>query len=369
MTSVSVPAWAWALLAILLVVCLAIDLVAHRGDHVDSRKRALAWSVAWIAVAVGFGAFVTLQFGRELGEQWFAAYLLEKTLSIDNLFLFVVVFGALAIPRTEQRRVLTWGIVGALVTRAAFIVAGTAALARWHWVTYGFGAILLITAVKLAREPAGHVAKPRTLEWLARWLPSTPVLHGHRFFVKIGGRRLVTPLLVALIAIELADIVFAVDSIPAAFAVTEDRFVLYSSNVFAILGLRALYVVLEHGLERLRYLKVGLVLVLGFAGAKLLAAPWLHVPPLISVAVIAVVIAAVVVASLYASRSAQQVGAPVLDRDELARGGELDAAGNPVGHLVGDPSEPEEARAVANELGLAESRRALDDDARRRGDL
>jgi tellurite resistance protein TerC len=298
MTSLVVPAWAWALLAVLLVICLAIDLIAHRGDHVDSRRRALAWSLVWIGVAVGFGAFVTLQFGGEVGEQWCAAYLLEKTLSIDNLFLFVVVFGALAIPRTEQRRVLTWGIVGALVTRALFILLGTAALERWHWVTYGFGAILLITAVKLAREPAGHAARPRSLDWLARWLPSTPALHGHRFIAKVGGRRLATPLLLALIAIELADILFAVDSIPAAFAVTDDRFVLYSSNVFALLGLRALYVVLEHGLERLRYLKVGLVLVLGFAGAKLLAAPWLHVPPLISVAVIAAVIGAVVLASV-----------------------------------------------------------------------
>ncbi|MEP6862079.1 MAG: TerC/Alx family metal homeostasis membrane protein [Deltaproteobacteria bacterium] len=298
MTSIVVPAWAWALLAVLLLICLAIDLIAHRGDHVDSRRRALAWSVAWIGVAVGFGAFVTLQFGSEIGEQWFAAYLLEKTLSIDNLFLFVVVFGALAIPRTEQRRVLTWGIVGALVTRAVFIVTGTEALARWHWVTYVFGAILLLTAVQLARKPAGHVTRPRTLDWLARWLPSTPSLHGHRFIAKVGGRRVATPLLLALIAIELADILFAVDSIPAAFAVTSDRFVLYSSNVFALLGLRALYVVLEHGLERLRYLKVGLVLVLGFAGVKLIAAPWIHVSPLISVVVIAVVIGAVVLASL-----------------------------------------------------------------------
>jgi len=298
MTSLVVPAWAWALLAVLLLVCLAIDLIAHRGDHVDSRKRALAWSLAWIGVAVGFGAFVTLQFGSDIGEQWFAAYLLEKTLSIDNLFLFVVVFGALAIPRPEQRRVLTWGIIGALVTRGVFIMTGTAALERWHWVTYAFGAILLLTAVKIAREPAGHVGRPRTLDWLARWLPSTPSLHGHRFIAKVGGRRLATPLLFALIAIELADILFAIDSIPAAFAVTSDRFVLYSSNVFALLGLRALYVVLEHGLERLRYLKVGLVLVLGFAGVKLIAAQWIHVPPLISVAVIAVVIGAVVIASL-----------------------------------------------------------------------
>lgn len=302
MSSVLVPAWAWALLAGLLLVCLVIDLVAHRGDHVDSRRRALLWSLGWIGVAVGFGVFVTLKFGGEAGEQWFAAYLLEKSLSIDNLFLFVVVFGALAIPRTEQRRVLTWGILGALGTRMLFIVTGAAALERWHWITYVFGAILVITAFKLAREPAGaHAEKPKSLTWISRWLPSTPQLHGHHFFTRMNGRRVATPLLVALIAIELADIMFALDSIPAAFAVSEDRFILYSSNLFAILGLRALYLVLEDALQKLRYLKVGLVGVLSFAGVKLLVAPWLHVPPLASVAVIVAVIGAVVVASLGAN--------------------------------------------------------------------
>ena len=300
MPSVVVPVWAWALLACLLLVCLAIDLVAHRGDRVDSRRRALVWSAGWIAVAVGFGVFVTAQLGPAAGEQWFAAYLLEKSLSIDNLFLFVVVFGALAIPRSEQRRVLTWGILGALATRALFILTGTAVLARWHWVTYIFGALLLVTAAKLLRETE-PAAQPASLRWLARWIPSTPRLHGHHFITKVNGRRLATPLLVALVAIELADIVFALDSIPAAFAITEDRFILYSSNVFAILGLRALYIVLEHALEELRYLRFGLVAVLGFAGAKLLASPWLHVPPLASVLVIAGVITAVVIASLVSS--------------------------------------------------------------------
>ena len=295
--AIDVPAWAWAVLAILLVLCLVIDLVAHRGDHVDSRRRALAWSAAWIGVAISFGVFVTLRFGGTAGEQWFAAYLLEKSLSIDNLFLFVVVFGALAIPRAEQRRVLTWGILGALVTRALFIITGTEALERWHWITYVFGGILIVTALKLLR-PTDHTQKPKSLGWISRWLPSTPNLHGHHFIARVDGKRVATPLLVAVIAIELADILFALDSIPAAFAVTEDRFILYSSNVFAILGLRALYVVLEHALERLHYLKYGLVLVLGFAGGKLLAAPWIHISPLVSVGVIAVVIGAVVVASI-----------------------------------------------------------------------
>jgi tellurite resistance protein TerC len=326
MSSALVPAWAWALLAALLLVCLVIDLAAHRGDHVDSRRRALLWSLGWIGVALGFGGFVALTFGGEAGEQWFAAYLLEKSLSIDNLFLFVVVFGSLAIPRTEQRRVLTWGILGALFTRMLFIITGAAALERWHWITYVFGTVLVVTAVQLARAPAGaHAEKPRSLTWISRWLPSTPHLHGHHFLARIDGRRMATPLLVALIAIELADIMFALDSIPAAFAVSEDRFILYSSNLFAILGLRALYLVLEDALQKLRYLKVGLVGVLGFAGAKLLVAPWLHVPPIASVSVIVAVIGAVVVASL---------GASARDRSRSRSAREVPRAG----HL--DPRDP-----------------------------
>ncbi|MEO8841315.1 MAG: hypothetical protein ABI591_03905, partial [Kofleriaceae bacterium] len=185
------------------------------------------------------------------------------------------------------------------VTRALFIVTGTEALERWHWITYVFGGILIITALKLLR-PEDHSQKPKSLTWLSRWLPSTPDLHGHHFIARVDGKRVATPLLLALIAIEVADILFALDSIPAAFAVTEDRFILYSSNVFAILGLRALYVVLEHALERLHYLRYGLVVVLGFAGAKLIAAPWIHISPLVSVAVIVGVLGAVVVASLVA---------------------------------------------------------------------
>jgi tellurite resistance protein TerC len=292
-----VPIWAWALLGTLLVGCLAIDLVAHRGDHVDSRKRAIIWSLVWVGVALAFNAFVAMNFGAAAGEQFFAAYLLEKSLSVDNLFLFLVVFGALGIPLTEQRRVLTWGIVGALLTRAVFIVAGVAALHRWHELTYVFGALLLITAVRLARSGGGH-EQPRILGWIERHLPWTPTLHGHRFVTRVSGRLVATPLLIALVAIEVADIVFALDSIPAAFAVTDEPFILYSSNVFAVLGLRALFVVLASALEGLRYLKFGLVAVLAFAGAKMLATSWIVVPPLVSVGVIAVCIAIAVIASV-----------------------------------------------------------------------
>jgi len=301
MTALSVPTWAWALLAVVLAACLSIDLVAHRGDRVDSRRRALAWSGVWVGAALAFNGFVAVRFGAEAGEQFLAAYLLEKSLSIDNLFLFVVVFAALGIPAAEQRRVLTWGIVGALVTRALFIGLGVAALHRWHGLTYVFGAILVITAVKLLRA-SGEPTKPRILGWLERHLPWTSTLHGHHFVARVRGRWLGTPLLVALIAIELTDLVFALDSIPAAFAVTEDTFILYSSNIFAVLGLRALFVVLAGALESLRHLRFGLAAVLAFAGAKMLLASWIVVSPIASVLVIVGCIGATVVTSALAAQ-------------------------------------------------------------------
>ena len=307
MSDLVVPTWAWALLAGVMLVLISIDLFAHRGDRVDSRGRAVVWSVVWVAFAVLFGAFVGAMFGADAAEQYFAAYLLEKSLSVDNLFLFVVIFGALGIARDEQRRVLTWGIIGALVTRGLFIAVGAAVLERWHEVTYVFGAILVITAIKMLRTGDGAAGK--LLPWLERKLPWTPDHAGHHFVVRRAGRWLATPLLVALIAIELTDVVFALDSIPAAFAVSEQPFIVYSSNVFAVLGLRALYVVLVGAIADLRYLKYGLSAVIAFAGLKMLVAHWVVISPLASVAVIALVIAAAVVASVVVSRR-ERAGAP-----------------------------------------------------------
>ncbi|MDB4953646.1 MAG: ygjT [Myxococcales bacterium] len=303
MSSLDVPAWAWALLAGLLLLFVTIDLIAHHGDQVDSRRRAVMWSVIWIGAALAFNGFVALHFGAEAGEQFLAAYLLEKSLSIDNLFLFLVIFGALRIPASEQHRVLTFGIIGALVTRCLFIVGGVAALHRWHEVTYAFGGLLVITALKLLRAPAETTEKPRTLDWLTRHLPWSHELDGHRFVTKHSGRWLATPMLIALIAIEITDVVFALDSIPAAFAVSNDTFILYSSNVFAILGLRALYVVLASALTGLRYLRFGLAGVLAFAGVKMLLASWVTLSPAISVCVIAVMIGVSVIASVIARRN------------------------------------------------------------------
>jgi tellurite resistance protein TerC len=306
MSELVVPAWAWGLLAGVMLLLIAIDLFAHRGDRVDSRRRALVWTVVWIAAAVVFGAAVAVWFGADAAEQYFAAYLLEKSLSVDNLFVFVVVFGALDIPVSEQRRVLTWGIIGALITRAVFIAAGAAILHRWHEVTYVFGAILVITALKLLRGDEGGPS--RLLGWLERHLPWTRERAGHHFIVQRGGRWLATPLLLALLAIELTDVMFALDSIPAAFAVSDEPFVIYSSNVFAVLGLRALYSVLVGALAELRYLKYGLSAVLAFAGAKMLAASWVTISPLASVLVIALVIGVAAGASVWAARRDRRRG-------------------------------------------------------------
>ena len=306
MSELVVPAWAWGLLAGVMLLLIAIDLFAHRGDRVDSRRRALVWTVVWIAAAVVFGAVVAVWFGADAAEQYFAAYLLEKSLSVDNLFVFVVVFGALDIPASEQRRVLTWGIIGALVTRGVFIAAGAAILQRWHEVTYVFGAILVITALKLLRNSEG--GSSRLLAWLERHLPWTRERTGHHFIVQRGGRWLATPLLIALLAIELTDVMFALDSIPAAFAVSDEPFVIYSSNVFAVLGLRALYSVLLGALTDLRYLKYGLSAVLAFAGAKMLAAPWVKISPIVSVVVIALVIGVAAGASVWVARRDRRRG-------------------------------------------------------------
>jgi tellurite resistance protein TerC len=299
--SLDVPVWAWALLALVLVISLSFDLFAHRGDRIDSKKRALTWSLGWIAVALLFNLFVAIHFGLAAGEEFLAAYLLEKSLSVDNLFVFLLVFGALGIPAAEQRRVLTWGIAGAVISRGVLIFVGAAAIQQWHSLLYVFGAILIVAALKLLREPK-PAAENKLVGWLERHIRWTRKLDGHKFVTRIGGRLTATPLLLALIAIELTDVVFAIDSVPAAFAVTEEPFLIYSSNLLAILGLRALYVVLAGALAELKYLRVGLAAVLAFAGGKLLLSSWIALPPVLSVAVIAVLIGVPVALSLVVRR-------------------------------------------------------------------
>ncbi len=287
-------AWLWIGFLAFIVAMLALDLgIFHRSAHAVGRREALAWSAVWAALAVAFAGVVWWLFGPARAQEYLAGWLIEKSLSIDNLFVILMIFTALRIPAEDQHRVLFIGIVSALVLRAAMILGGAALLARFHWLIYVFGAFLLATGVRLWRhrhdapDPEGGGAT----RWLRRVLPTTPRLHGHRFFVREGGSWLATPLFLALCAVELTDVAFAVDSIPAIFAVTSDPFIVFTSNVFAILGLRSLYFVLADLADRFRHLRTGLAAVLVYVGAKMVAAPWVKVPAPLSLAVILAILA------------------------------------------------------------------------------
>lgn len=286
-----------ALIAFLLVLDIA---VVSRGRQ--SLRRAWIWSGVWIGVSLAFGAGLAWRFGAEAGLTYLTAYALEKSLSVDNLFLFAMVFSQTGIPAPLQRRALIWGVAGALVMRAVLIGAGLALVERFQWVIYPFAALLLYGAWGMLGGHANRrekVAEACSLcsSWVARFLPISPVPSGERFTVRKVGRLHATPLLVALVAIETADLVFALDSIPAVFAVTRDPFLVYTSNVFALLGLRALYSVLGDLLGRLRFLRYGLAAMLVFVALKMLLADAVHVPPGVSLAVIAAIFGAAVAAS------------------------------------------------------------------------
>ncbi|MBU8895882.1 hypothetical protein DRW03_09650 [Corallococcus sp. H22C18031201] len=296
------PAWMWWVFWALLLTLLGVDLLAHRGSRGQSRGAALAWTGIWVAVGLAFGGFVWATRGGEAASTYLAAWLIEKSLSLDNLFVFLVIFRGLGVPPALQHPVLFLGIFGALVLRAGFIFAGAAALERWSWVSYVFGAILLVTAWRVLREDPAKQGDSRAVQWLSRRLPVTRELEGSRFVVKREGRWLATPLFLAVVGLEVTDILFAVDSVPAAFSVTHDTFLLYSSNAFAILGLRALYLVIAEAVGSLEYLHYGLAGVLGFAGLKMLLASWVEISPLLSVALIVVLLGAAVGASLRHAR-------------------------------------------------------------------
>lgn len=291
MHSIGSPIHWLGFLAFVLVM-LALDLgVFHRQAHVVKVKEALAWSLVWVALAAVFGGIVYYAFGSERALEFAAGYVIEKALSVDNLFVFVVLFGAFKIPQVSQHRVLFWGVLGALVMRAAFIGAGSVLLERFHWLIYLFGAFLLFTAFKLMREKGGDEKPDSPLDsasyrFLTRILPTSSKLDGQRFFTRENGRRLATPLFMVLILVEVTDLIFAVDSIPAVFAVTSDPFIVFTSNVFAILGLRSLYFVLADFVHRFHYLKPALAIVLGFVGVKMLLMGVYKIPILLSLAVI-----------------------------------------------------------------------------------
>jgi tellurite resistance protein TerC len=328
---VSVPVWAWVAFAAFVIAMLALDLfVLHRRAQEVSLRAAARWTAVWLAIGLGFGGLLWAWAGESTAQAYLAGYLIEKSLSLDNVFVFAVIFAAFAIPARYQHRVLMFGIIGALIMRAAFIVAGVALLAAFHPVIYVFGAVLLYAAVRMLR--GGQHTRPehtrpehgRVLRALRRFLPATEDLRGQRFVVREGGRLLATPLLVALIVIEVTDLIFAVDSIPAILAVTTDTFVVYTSNVFALLGMRALYFLLAGAAARFRYLQPGLAVILAAVAVKLLTADLYDVPAWASPAFIAAVLAVVAILS---SRDRRPAARPAGPRDRSLRPGLRRGAG------------------------------------------
>ena len=282
-----------------VAVLLAIDLgVFHRRPHEVRLREAITWSAIWIGIALLFNAFVWWRSGPQTGTEFLTAYLVEKSLSVDNVFVFVAIFGALAIPPALQHRVLFWGVLSALGMRMAMIVGGAAALQRFHWLIYVFGGILVLSGIKLLVLRGADGPPGSAMQLVRRLVPATDRFDGARFLTRENGRLLATPLLTALIVIELADAVFAVDSVPAVLAVTDDVFIAFTSNALALLGLRSLFFVLAGAVRKFRYLKVGLAGVLIFVGAKMTLAGVVQIPPVVSLAVVVALLAASILVSV-----------------------------------------------------------------------
>jgi TerC family integral membrane protein len=298
--------WAWAAVIGFVLIMLAIDLLVFQKEaHEVTTKEAAIWSGIWITCGLAFGVVIFFWLGHHEASEYMAGYLIEKSLSVDNIFVFALIFAYFQVPAAYQHRVLFWGVLGALVCRAAFIAAGSAILDAAHWTIYIFGAFLVITAIRMLRHGDTQVDPGHNpvLRLMRRFVPMTPEYRSEHFFVREGkkGRRIGTPLLAVLVVIETTDIIFAVDSIPAIFAVTKDTFLVFTSNVFAILGLRALYFLLAGMIGRFVHLKTGLAVVLAFVGVKMLITDLYHVPIWASLAFIAIAIGGSVVLSLRAT--------------------------------------------------------------------
>ncbi|WP_040338838.1 TerC family protein [Candidatus Blastococcus massiliensis] len=300
-----VSLWLWFSVLGLILGMLAIDLFAHRTAHVIAVREAAAWSAVWITIGVAFGAWVWWAHGAEFGQQYFAGYLIEKSLAVDNVFVWAIIFTFFAVPREFQHRVLFFGVLGALVFRGLFIAGGSVLIASFGWILYLFAGFLLWTGVRMIRQRDEHLdpSTSRSLRLFRRYVPMTDAYHGQRFVIRRAGVLMATPLLAVLVLVEITDIIFAVDSIPAIFAVTDEPFLVFTANAFAILGLRAMYFLLADLIHRFVYLKVGLALVLVWVGIKmLLKVDVFYIPTTVSLAVITVLIGGSVVLSLRATR-------------------------------------------------------------------
>jgi tellurite resistance protein TerC len=316
-----VPLWAWLAVLAVILVMLAVDLLAHRKAHVVSVREAATWSAVWVSLGLAFGGVVWWAYGAQAGGEYYAGYLIEKSLAVDNVFVFALIFTYFAVPREYQHRVLFYGVLGALVFRAIFIAGGAVLIENFAWVLYVFGAFLVFTGSQMFTHRNDEMDPSRNpvLRLVRRWVPSTDEYDGQKFWVKRAGKWVATPLFTVLVLVETTDIIFAVDSIPAIFAVTQEPFLVFTSNAFAILGLRAMYFLLADLIHRFIYLKAGLAAILVFVGVKMLLLDLWKVPIWLSLTVIATCITVAVVASLRATREQGPVARDAVpDHDEVA---------------------------------------------------
>jgi tellurite resistance protein TerC len=309
-----VEPWEWAALIGFLLILLLVDLfVFHREAHEIKAKEAAIESIVWITIGCSFGLLMLVAWGGAAAGEYMSGYLIEKSLSVDNVFVWALIFTSFQVPTRYQHRVLFWGIFGALVLRAAFIFAGVALIDRFEWILYVFGAFLLYTAGKLMFG-GDHQVDPqesRTMKVIGRFVPSTADFDGQKLFTRIDGKRLATRLFVVLVIVEATDVLFAVDSVPAVLAVSHEQFIVFASNAFAILGLRALYFLLAGMRARFAYLNEGLAVILAFVGVKMIVAHWWHIPTWFSLVFIALVLVVAVLASAARSRRAADLEAAV----------------------------------------------------------
>jgi tellurite resistance protein TerC len=298
--AIDVSIWWWVGVTAVIIVALLADLfLFHRDAHEVSIREAAWSSTAWIILGLAFGGVMWWQFGGQPAAEYYAGYIIEKSLSVDNIFVFAVIFTYFAVPKHLQHRLLFWGIFGALIFRAIFIALGAAILDRFDWAFVLFGAFLIFTGIKLAvREDEHDVGSNPILKWMRKHIAMTDTYEGQKFWVRRAGKRVATPMVAVLLVIESSDILFAVDSIPAVFAVTKTPFIVFTSNAFAILGLRALYFLLAGAMSKFHYLRYGLAAVLIFVGVKMSVTLWYHLPTWISLIVISVLIASSIVISL-----------------------------------------------------------------------
>jgi tellurite resistance protein TerC len=302
---VNVPLWVWIVLLGVIVAMLAVDLLLHRQAHEIALREAAIWSSIWVSIGLIAGGVIWWFYGADFGLQYYSGYIIEKSLSVDNVFVWAVIFTFFAVPKQYQHRVLFFGVIGALVLRAIFIAGGSALISSASWVLYIFGAFLIFTGIKMLVQRDSHVdpSKSKTLRLFRRFIPMTDDLVGQRFLVRRNGILMATPLLAVLVVIEVTDVIFAVDSIPAVFAVTSEPFIVFASNAMALLGLRAMYFLLADLMHRFIYLKIGLALVLVWVGIKMVIGhAWFDIPTLVSLGVVVLLLALSVVASLVATR-------------------------------------------------------------------